>query len=178
MTRPFEPASTDRVTAPHAGPQVPLPSDGNDANDVKEAKRAREAEDANEVHDTSRGGTAGPRRFIQAEVHESVWEATMAPGMPGTTGTPSADEERDGTGSTGEKDRDAGNRWIDQAWFVLSMLFFVTLFLGLPILWTSRAFTKPLKAAITVVVLLETAIVFWGFFEIMAWSWRQVRDSL
>lgn len=175
MTRPFEPASIDRVTAPHAGQQAPLPSDGNDANDVKEANEAREAENANEAHDTSRGGIAGPTQLIQAEVHESVWDATMAPGTPGT---PSAEEDRDGTGSTGEKDHDAGNRWIDQAWFVLSMLFFVTLFLGLPILWTSRAFTKPLKAAITVIVLLETAIVFWGFFEIMAWSWRQVRDSL
>lgn len=78
----------------------------------------------------------------------------------------------------GQDDRDGGNRWIDQAWFVLGMLFFVTLFLGLPILWTSRAFSRPLKAIITVLVMMETVLVFWAFFEVMAWSWRRISESL
>lgn len=77
-----------------------------------------------------------------------------------------------------ESGHDGVNRWIDQAWFVLGLLFFVTLFLGLPILWTSRAFSKPLKAVISIVVMIETILVFWAFYEVMAWSWRRVSESL
>ncbi|MFM7070457.1 MAG: hypothetical protein ACKO38_01510 [Planctomycetota bacterium] len=77
-----------------------------------------------------------------------------------------------------ESGQDGVSRWIDQAWFVLGLLFFVTLFLGLPILWTSRAFSKPLKAVISVVVMIETILVFWAFYEVMAWSWRRVSESL
>lgn len=82
------------------------------------------------------------------------------------------------TDQSRESGHDGVNRWIDQAWFVLGLLFFVTLFLGLPILWTSRAFSKPLKAVISVVVMIETILVFWAFYEVMAWSWRRVSESL
>ncbi len=70
------------------------------------------------------------------------------------------------------------DRWIDNPWFILGMLFGVTLFLGLPILWTSRAFSRPLKVLVSFLVLAETVLVFWGFYEIMAWSWRRISDSM
>lgn len=70
------------------------------------------------------------------------------------------------------------DRWIDNPWFVLGTLFFVTLFLGLPILWKSRAFSPFMKGVVTLVVLVETVLVFWGFYEVMAWSWNRVSESL
>ena len=54
----------------------------------------------------------------------------------------------------------------------------MTLFLGLPILWTSRAFSRLMKVVVTFLVLVETPLVFWGFYEIMAWSWRRISDSM
>ena len=75
-------------------------------------------------------------------------------------------------------DGDVRDRWIDNPWFVLGILFLVTLFLGLPILWTSRAFSRLMKIVITLVVLVETVLVFWAFYEIMAWSWQQISDSM
>ena len=55
----------------------------------------------------------------------------------------------------------------DNPWFVLGMLFFVTLFLGLPVLWISRGFRPPSKIVWTVLVLLWTVLVFWGFGLVM-----------
>ncbi len=55
----------------------------------------------------------------------------------------------------------------DNPWLVLGMLFFVTLFLGLPVLWISRGFSPLAKALWTVLVLLWTTLVFWGFYLVM-----------
>jgi hypothetical protein len=55
----------------------------------------------------------------------------------------------------------------DHPWLVLGMLFFVTLFLGLPILWWSRGFSPVSKVLWTVAVLLWTALVFWMFYLVM-----------
>jgi hypothetical protein len=55
----------------------------------------------------------------------------------------------------------------DNPWLVLGMLFFVTLFLGLPVLWVSRGFSPASKILWTVLVLVWTAVVFWGFYLVM-----------
>ena len=55
----------------------------------------------------------------------------------------------------------------DSPWLVLGMLFFVTLFLGLPILWLSRGFSPLSKVVWTVLLLLWTGIVFWMFYLVM-----------
>jgi hypothetical protein len=55
----------------------------------------------------------------------------------------------------------------DQPWLVLGMLFFVTLFLGLPILWFSRGFSPLSKVLWTVLLLVWTCIVFWLFYMLM-----------
>src|SRR6266498_259893 len=55
----------------------------------------------------------------------------------------------------------------DHPWLVLGMLFFVTLFLGLPVLWVSRGFSPLSKVLWTVAVLIWTAVVFWMFYLVM-----------
>ena len=56
---------------------------------------------------------------------------------------------------------------MDNSWLVLGMLFFVTLFLGLPILWASRGFSPVSKFLWTLAVLIWTGIVFWAFYLVM-----------
>jgi hypothetical protein len=58
---------------------------------------------------------------------------------------------------------------VDNPWLMLTMLFGVTLFLGLPLLWVSRGFSPLGKVAVTIAVLIWTALVFWVFWLIMAW---------
>ena len=55
----------------------------------------------------------------------------------------------------------------DNPWLVLGMLFFVTLFLGLPVLWVSRGFSPLSKILWTVLLLLWTGIVFCLFYVFM-----------
>ena len=70
------------------------------------------------------------------------------------------------------------DRLIDNRWFLLGMLCLVTLFLGFPFLWKSRAFSKSSKVVITFLVSIETVLVFWAFIAIMKWCWQQINDSL
>jgi hypothetical protein len=55
----------------------------------------------------------------------------------------------------------------DSPWLVLGMLFFVTLFLGLPVLWLSRGFSPLSKVLWTVLLLVWTGVVFWLFYLLM-----------
>jgi hypothetical protein len=41
-----------------------------------------------------------------------------------------------------------------------------------------RRFSRTMKVLVTVLVLIETVLVFWAFFAVMAWSWRQISESL
>lgn len=70
------------------------------------------------------------------------------------------------------------SRLVDNRWFILGILFCVTLFLGFPVLWWSRAFSRPAKVAITILVCIETVFVFWAFYAIMLWCWQRISDSL
>lgn len=56
---------------------------------------------------------------------------------------------------------------VDNPWLVLGVLFFVTLFLGLPALWISRGFSPLSKVVWTILVLIWTALVFWLFYLVM-----------
>ena len=66
---------------------------------------------------------------------------------------------------------------VDNPWLMLCLLFGVTLFLGLPLLWISRGFSLLGKVAVTILVLLWTAIVFWGFWLIIAWSIARIAPA-
>jgi hypothetical protein len=72
----------------------------------------------------------------------------------------------------------AWRRALDNPWIMLGMLFFVTAALGLPFLWMSRGFSTLAKAVLTVVVLAWTALIFWGFWLVMVWSWTRISNAL
>lgn len=57
---------------------------------------------------------------------------------------------------------------------VLCILFFVTAGLGIPLLWRSPAFSHKERIVWTIIITIYTSIIFWIFYEIMAWSWSQI----
>lgn len=67
---------------------------------------------------------------------------------------------------------------IDNPWIVLILLFFVMAILGLPVLWKSKGFTPLWKVALSVVVTLYTALIFWLFWLILVWCFTRIVDSL
>lgn len=67
---------------------------------------------------------------------------------------------------------------LDRPWFIVGLLFLVTAFLGLPLLWASRGFSRTWKLVLSVAVTLYTAALLWGFYLIMHWSWSRILDSL
>jgi hypothetical protein len=52
-------------------------------------------------------------------------------------------------------------RWTESPWIILPVMFIVVGPLALPMLWRSRAFTKPWKLVVTVLCLGYTAILLW-----------------
>lgn len=68
-------------------------------------------------------------------------------------------------------------RALDNRWVMLVMLFFVTLFLGLPFLWMSRGFSTLGKIVTTIAVLIWTVLVFWAFWLIMVWCYTRIMDA-
>lgn len=72
----------------------------------------------------------------------------------------------------------AWRKALDNPWLMLAMLFFVTLFLGLPFLWISRGFSTLSKLAVTIAVLIWSALVLWAFWLVMAWAVPTTWDAL
>jgi hypothetical protein len=66
----------------------------------------------------------------------------------------------------------------DRPLVLLAVLFFVTAAPGLPLLWISRSFSSTGKIVVTILVLLWTALVFWGFYLVMAWCLPRIWESL
>ena len=67
---------------------------------------------------------------------------------------------------------------VDNPWAIIGLLFFVTLILGIPLLWMSRSFSTPVKLLLTVIICAHTALVVWGFWLIMVWSYGRIVDAL
>jgi hypothetical protein len=65
----------------------------------------------------------------------------------------------------------------DDPWLLLSLLFFVTSALGLPVLWKSRAFSPLGKVLLTVVVLAYTLLLLWLTWQVMLWSYHRVMNA-
>ncbi len=61
---------------------------------------------------------------------------------------------------------------------MFAMLFGVTGFLGLPLLWRSRVFTATEKWVWSVVVTVYTCGLLWITGSIVMWSYRNIRDAL
>jgi len=66
----------------------------------------------------------------------------------------------------------------DRRWFVLAIVFGAALFLGYPILWNCPSFSRREKVVLSVLVAVETVVLFWGFYLVMRWSYYRVVDSL
>lgn len=65
----------------------------------------------------------------------------------------------------------------DDPWLLLSMLFFVTAALGIPMLWKSRAFSPLTKTVLTIVVIAYTLFLLWLTWQVMLWSYNRVVDA-
>jgi hypothetical protein len=67
---------------------------------------------------------------------------------------------------------------VDNKWAVLGLIFFAMMFLGLPLLWASRAFSRVEKVVYTFVVLLYSVAAFGCFAAIMWWCYERVVSAL
>jgi hypothetical protein len=67
---------------------------------------------------------------------------------------------------------------IDNPWAVLILLFAVTGFLGLPVLWISRGFSRTSKIAWSIVVILYTCALIALCVAIVYWAWRGVVSAM
>jgi hypothetical protein len=74
-----------------------------------------------------------------------------------------------------------GSAWRQLAasrWVVVGTLFLITGAPGLPLLWSSRAFSRGAKCGLTAAVLAWTGLLSWSFWLIMAWCYARLADAL
>jgi hypothetical protein len=67
---------------------------------------------------------------------------------------------------------------IDNPYAVLAAVFFAMAILGIPLIWTCRAWSPATKTVLTIVTLLYTALIFWLFWLAMSWSWNRISPYL
>jgi hypothetical protein len=67
---------------------------------------------------------------------------------------------------------------LDNRWAVLAAIFFALMFLGLPLLWRCPNFSKTEKVVWTIIVLIYSTIIIWGFIAIMTWSYSRIAETL
>jgi hypothetical protein len=79
-----------------------------------------------------------------------------------------------GNGETGA----SWKEMYDDPWLLLSLLFFVTAALGIPMLWKSRAFSPLAKLLLTIVVIAYTLLLLWLTWQVMLWSYNRVAKSV
>jgi hypothetical protein len=63
---------------------------------------------------------------------------------------------------------------IDNPIAVLALLFFVTGFLGIPVLWMSRGFTTTMKVVLSIVVTIYTLLLIGCTVGVLWWTWSKV----
>jgi len=61
-----------------------------------------------------------------------------------------------------EPKRDSVYKYLDNPWWMLGLLFFVTAGLGLPFLWKSKAFGPVGKWVLTLIMLVYTGLILWA----------------
>jgi len=66
----------------------------------------------------------------------------------------------------------------DNPWVVLACLFLGAGALGIPLIWASRAFSRPVKVLLTIVVTLYTALMLWLVWLVIVAFVRQMADAL
>jgi len=61
---------------------------------------------------------------------------------------------------------------------VLAAVFFAMAILGIPLIWACRAWSPTTKVVLTIVTLIYTALIFWLFYLVMAWTWGRISPYL
>ena len=89
----------------------------------------------------------------------------LPPALPATTPTTA-------------NEKPANRSVIDNPYAVLAAVFLAMAVLGIPLIWMCRAWSPTTKLLLTIVTLIYTALIFWGFWLVMAWSWNNIRQSL
>lgn len=69
-------------------------------------------------------------------------------------------------------------RALDDPWMVLLVLFVVTGCLGIPLLFMSRGFSTTSRLVWSIVSVVYTALLLWGFVLIMQWCWGEISRAL
>jgi len=91
----------------------------------------------------------------------------------------SVDHQLESDHDSQEHDAPGGrNQLLYRPWVVLALLFFVTLFIGLPLLWLSPRFSKLSKILVTIANLASSAFVLWAFYLLMAWCYDRISNAL
>lgn len=60
---------------------------------------------------------------------------------------------------------------------ILAAIFFAMMFLGIPLLWKSPRFNTAERIVWTIVTIAYSALVFWLFYLVMAWSYSRIFPS-
>ena len=87
----------------------------------------------------------------------------------------------DKTDSQPLETNEAAQSWrelVDRPVMMILVLFVVTAALGLPFLWISRGFSLTGKIVLTILVLIWTALVLWGFYLVMAWCLPRIWEAI
>jgi hypothetical protein len=66
---------------------------------------------------------------------------------------------------------------VDNPWVVLALLFLVMGFLGLPILWASRGFSRRAKVWLSLVVIVYTLALIGCTGAVLWWSYQSISKS-
>lgn len=66
----------------------------------------------------------------------------------------------------------------DNPWVVLACLFLAAGALGIPLIWVSRAFSKPVKVLLTVLVTAYTASMLWLVWLVVVAFYRHIVNAL
>ena len=88
-------------------------------------------------------------------------------------GTPFAPKPDGRSAQSGNKPKLEERRWV-----VISLMVFAALFLAFPFLWRSREFSLGGKVFWTIVVSIESVLIFWAFFLVMKYCYDSLRQSL
>ncbi len=65
-------------------------------------------------------------------------------------------------------------KFLDNKWAVLAILFAVTGFLGIPLLWTNKNFTSTERIFWSIIVTIYTLFLIGGAAAICVWSYQQI----
>lgn len=123
-------------------------------------------------------GYCGNSTFVQNAADRSAPRHDAQTSRRGTSPVSIAAEVAPETASSASPASSASSTSIlDNKWFMLAFLFGAAMFLGIPILWKSRAFSRQGKIWVTVAVMVYSIAIFWGFALVMMWCYQMMTSA-